>query len=316
MKFRYLFVFLTSILSLQAFAGLNKDIRVSLEEPSHNGTYSGISNLRGWAAAPTGIDRIELYINNQYATDVPYGGARADVGRAYPSYKNSDYSGFSMAYNYKALPKGSAKMRVRAYDLNGDYNDAESSFEALKFKSEYISDKSEIDISSANSLQLVNSHEFLLQSIRIEGVFWDVQFKWDSASQGFEISTINNASGGSDGGSSASSLLNSASGYWKIPEFGDQGAIQIHVTNGSEPRRSIATFLIFNNYTFASAPGNSANNVMQFSVDSDPDIYSFGTITFQSSTKAELYIEKCIPNPGASCAPFSSGGRYSLKKEF
>ena len=36
---------------------------LTLEEPQEGGTYTGISNLRGWAIAESGIDKIELDID-------------------------------------------------------------------------------------------------------------------------------------------------------------------------------------------------------------------------------------------------------------
>ena len=55
-------------------------LRIALEEPVKGDTYSGVGNLRGWAVATVGVDRVEIWIDGAYAFDAPYGGARADVG--------------------------------------------------------------------------------------------------------------------------------------------------------------------------------------------------------------------------------------------
>ena len=44
---------------------------VLLEEPSTGGIGSGVSNIRGWAVANTGIERIELFLDGVFLSDVP-----------------------------------------------------------------------------------------------------------------------------------------------------------------------------------------------------------------------------------------------------
>ena len=43
-----------------------------------------IANIRGWAVAPQGLQRIELYLDGALQGNIPLGG-RADVGDAYPA---------------------------------------------------------------------------------------------------------------------------------------------------------------------------------------------------------------------------------------
>ena len=59
---------------------------VNLEEPSTDGFYTGISNLRGWAVAESGIASIEIDVDGTYAFDVPMGGMRGDVAKVYPTF--------------------------------------------------------------------------------------------------------------------------------------------------------------------------------------------------------------------------------------
>ena len=56
-----------------------ENVRVNLEEPQDASLYSGISNLRGWAVAESGIAAIEIDIDGIYAFNVPMGGARARI---------------------------------------------------------------------------------------------------------------------------------------------------------------------------------------------------------------------------------------------
>ena len=54
--------------------------RLMLEEPINGEIHGGVGNLRGWAVASEGIEKVEIFIDGEYAFDAPYGGARGDVG--------------------------------------------------------------------------------------------------------------------------------------------------------------------------------------------------------------------------------------------
>ena len=69
-------------------------LRIMLEEPVAGEIHGGVGNLRGWAVATDGIDKIEIMIDGEYAFDAPYGGARGDVGGAFPDVANASQSGF------------------------------------------------------------------------------------------------------------------------------------------------------------------------------------------------------------------------------
>ena len=174
-----------------AHADLNTDITVNLEEPKpvEEAAYSGISNLRGWAVAPSGIERVEIYIDGDYAFDVPMGGARGDVGSAYPDYVGSDKSGFSMAFNYKNLPPGTYSMTAKAIANDGNYNEATVSFTTTRFISTYISQPTDIDFTSTEQV-FVGERAFQMKGVTIEGKKWDIGFIWDAATQGMEMMSI------------------------------------------------------------------------------------------------------------------------------
>ena len=55
--------FAIAILSAVCVPTLADSMVLTLEEPQEGGTYTGISNLRGWAIAESGIDKIELDID-------------------------------------------------------------------------------------------------------------------------------------------------------------------------------------------------------------------------------------------------------------
>lgn len=126
----------------------NNGIVLNFEEPVLGSGYTSVSNIRGWAVSPAGMDRIELYMDGTYYGNVPIGGTRNDVAGAYPvdDYLGSDESGFSMAYNYANLEPGNHAFTVRAYDNNGSMVENSSSFVVSRFNTRYLKGESIMDL--------------------------------------------------------------------------------------------------------------------------------------------------------------------------
>ena len=182
-----LITILLLMISVNAFAGVDTAIRVELEEPAKGGTYTGISNMRGWSVAPSGIASVEVYINGSFLSEIPMGGARGDVGNAFPDYPDSNSSGFSGAFNYKNLQPGEHTVTVRAYDYSGNYNEATNVFYTKRFVTPFIGDRTDVDLGSTQTVSLVDAQTFVLGGPTVEGIQWDILLSWDTATQGFEI---------------------------------------------------------------------------------------------------------------------------------
>ena len=133
---------ITFMLAAQALA---ESVVVSLEEPRDASLYTGISNLRGWAVAESGIGAIEIDIDGVYAFNVPMGGSRGDVANAYPDFPNSDASGFSMAFNYKNLSAGNHVVTVRAVSNDGNVATRSATITVSRFLSTYIQNADQVD---------------------------------------------------------------------------------------------------------------------------------------------------------------------------
>ena len=162
---------------------------LTLEEPQDGGTYTGISNLRGLAIAESGIEKIELDIDGVYAFDIPMGGSRGDVGSAYPDFPNASQSGFSMAFNYKALASGSHQVTARALSNDGAVAIRQVQIMVDLFVSSFIADSEEVDISAISDVTLTKS-ALQLKGLRVEGQTFDVALSFDTATQGFELTDI------------------------------------------------------------------------------------------------------------------------------
>ena len=168
---------------------LSETVIVNLEEPNADGVYTGISNLRGWAVAESGIAAIEIDVDGNYAFDVPMGGARGDVANVYPDFPDANKSGFSMAFNYKGLAPGEYVFTARAISNDGGIATQNATVKVDRFISSYIGDSSEVDTSTVSEVSFGNA-SFTLKGLTVEGRQWDVVMDFDTATQGFEITDI------------------------------------------------------------------------------------------------------------------------------
>ena len=171
-----------------------ESIVLALEEPAPGSVYSGISNVRGWAVAPAGMQKIELYLDSQLLGNIPLGGKRADVGAAYPSYPGSADSGFAMAYNYSNLAAGSHTLAVRAYDNAGGARDASAAFAVARFASSFLADPAAVNLDQATLARSGNT--IAIQNLLAAGQPYTAQLAWRPATQGFALTQIAPAGGG------------------------------------------------------------------------------------------------------------------------
>ena len=163
-------------------------LRVMLEEPVAGETHGGVGNLRGWAVASEGIEKIEIWIDGAYAFDAPYGGSRGDVGGAFPEVSDSDKSGFSLAYAYSNLSPGSHTISAVAHTTAGNTSESAANFTVVKFKDAFISGPDAVDLSGTSCE--ATGDEVSATNALIGGRAYDMVLDWRTAEQGFEIVEI------------------------------------------------------------------------------------------------------------------------------
>ena len=168
--------------------GSSDIFRFSLEEPVKDNVYAGVGNLRGWAVATAGIEKIEIWIDGAYEFDAPYGGKRDDLAAAFPEVEGSGASGFSLAWNYGDMDPGLHTMTARAYDLNGQTKDSTTTFSVVRFHKPFIAATDNVDLSSAQCS--VSDTQVTLTDAAIDGQIYDVLLDWRTAAQDFEIIEI------------------------------------------------------------------------------------------------------------------------------
>ncbi|MFB1486066.1 MULTISPECIES: hypothetical protein [unclassified Thiocapsa] len=177
-------------------AAENTAIILDIEEPLAGVVYQGVANLRGWAVAPQGVERIAAYLNGAYVFDIPQGGLREDVAAhpVYGTYPGAATSGFSMALNYGDRPAGQYSLRIRAFDRLGDYRDRGVSFNSIAFPNPYIvhtPEAPEVRLDPNNTvIDALGPSVFAIDGIEIEGEIYDLTLRWRDQLQGFAIESI------------------------------------------------------------------------------------------------------------------------------
>jgi hypothetical protein len=167
--------------SLSVQVNIGSNIIAFLENPSpYLYQQSGIATIYGWALHPQGISKIELFIDDQFVGNIPYGGLRLDIKEIYPGYINSDYSGFAMIYDFSQLYAGAHEMKVRIYNQEGQPKDLTASFFVLKFHGDFVQNMSP------------SSRLLRFNRVTADGVTkrYDIHIDWISEIQGFKIISI------------------------------------------------------------------------------------------------------------------------------
>ncbi len=179
---------------IDALAG---NILLNPEEPVASSTYSGVANLRGWAVSDVGMDRIELYIDGAYVTDIPMGGYRQDVQGAFPSYPDSLYSGYSMAYNYGKLDDGPHAFTIRAVDKDGDHQEITVGLQVTGFSTGFIKPETPVNLDGATVTGSGNT--LWINGMTVGGDPYDATTQWNSGARGMRLTQIDVGQGGSGG---------------------------------------------------------------------------------------------------------------------
>jgi hypothetical protein len=166
------------------------EFRVTLEEPVDAGTASGVSNIRGWAVSDEGIDRVELFVNGQYAFEIPYGGLREDVEQAFPAIPGSRFSGFGQTYNYGSLGAGEHTMMIRVHDGSGAIREDSARFSVVGFPDSFLSAGESPDLSRADAELNRATGVVTLDDVRQDGREYDLQLVWSTAAQAFVMQSL------------------------------------------------------------------------------------------------------------------------------
>jgi GT2 family glycosyltransferase len=79
----------------------------------------GVVEIRGWALAASGVDRVLVQIDDDPPAAAAYGIPRPDVGRSHPDIAGAEYAGFRFFWDTAGLPEGPRTIRVTAVARSG-----------------------------------------------------------------------------------------------------------------------------------------------------------------------------------------------------
>ena len=251
-------VIISAVLSATvSTATMAETIMLNLEEPLEAGSYTGISNLRGWALAESGIAAIELDIDGQYAFNIPMGGVREDVARAYPEFPDASVSGFSMAYNYKGLPPGDYIFTARAISREGAVATQDAAISVDRFVGEYISDVSQVDTSTVTDVTF-DEASLTLEGLTVEGRQWNVAMGFDTATQGFQITSIVDVEPIDPGASCVTSQWQS--GDYTLQQGEVERTFRVRLPQGYDPEKPHPLAVLFHGW--GGGQGEFLNNAV------------------------------------------------------
>jgi hypothetical protein len=234
---------------------------LTLEEPANGSTYSGISNVRGWAVAPQGLQKIELYVDGVLGGNLPLGGKRPDVGAAYPSYPGAADSGFAMAYNYSSLTTGPHTLTVRAYDNAGGAHDASAAFTVARFATAFMADPAAVNLDQATLTPTGNA--IVIQNLLADGQPYNARLDWRTATQGFALTQIEQSMNSCRATLSPSTLN-------IVREGGETGNISVSIPSG--------------------CPWTANSNVPWITITSGASGVGSGTVVYHVSINSNSYL--------------------------
>lgn len=78
-----------------------------------------VVEIRGWALAKSGINRILVQINDEVPVEASYGTSRPDVGQTYPGNGGAGQSGFRFFWDTTGLQDGPVAVRITAMTKSG-----------------------------------------------------------------------------------------------------------------------------------------------------------------------------------------------------
>jgi hypothetical protein len=111
----------TSSWSRQPAAATGEFMALVCDYPGTHGIVPvcDVVEIRGWALARSGIERVLIQFNEGPPATAAYGILRQDVGRKHKQIGDSDYSGYRFFWDTTGLPEGPCTVRITAVAHSG-----------------------------------------------------------------------------------------------------------------------------------------------------------------------------------------------------
>jgi GT2 family glycosyltransferase len=113
----------------QSFSGDLMHLEIDTPRPGSLIAGGPVLNVEGWAIAESGVDRIDVWIDNDGPLEATFGLMREDIRHKYPSITNSEHAGFSVYRSTSQIGAGRHTVRVRVVSRAGHSVEASSAFD-------------------------------------------------------------------------------------------------------------------------------------------------------------------------------------------
>ncbi|SMC20960.1 Beta-N-acetylglucosaminidase [Clostridium acidisoli DSM 12555] len=100
-----------------------------IDTPTSKSNVFSVNNkvsVSGWSIDGSGMQKVQVYVDNSYKGDANIGISRPDVAKVYPSYYQASTSGFNYDLDISSIPDGTHTITVR-----GTGNDGANSSESV-----------------------------------------------------------------------------------------------------------------------------------------------------------------------------------------
>ena len=170
------------------FDAMVEPLRAELEQPADQGVYTGVGMIRGWALSEEEIERIQVYIDGDYAFDVPYGDPRADIGYVFSNIDGSSTSGFSVPFLYSELSAGEHTISVIVTDGFGNRVERNATFDVVRFEQSFLYKENTPNMNW--SLASSYADYITVRGVEVGGSVYSVTLRWQTLTQSFEVINI------------------------------------------------------------------------------------------------------------------------------
>ncbi|MDP4143924.1 MAG: Ig-like domain-containing protein [Bacillota bacterium] len=187
--------------------------KMDIESPTANSTItgSGIYTISGWALQPAGVNRADVYLDNNKIGVAQLGLPRPDVNAVYPGYVSGVNCGYQYKLDLRSVAEGTHTISVESVG-----NDGQKIYKAIVINVDKISPKGD--------LEAINKIDTTMYSL----VGWSLQ---DAGTNEVDVYLDNNLLGNASVGIARPDVSQVYTGYM----YGSNGGFNYNVSSDKIP---------------------------------------------------------------------------------
>lgn len=167
--------------------GTQSDIQMAVAFPHENASIQGTMSITGWSVSSVGISHMELHVDNQFYSFIPYGGRRSDILSLYPTYSDALYSAFALSFYSKQFSEGAHTLSVIAVDNAGRSIRQDIQVTTTKLSDKFLT-SGQVNTNAATLSS--DGNVFHLNNVIIDGKAYNLTFGWENSMQSMRIIAV------------------------------------------------------------------------------------------------------------------------------